>query len=204
MELKDFTPIKGYEQTHLINKKTQEVYSLIKHRTLRGSIQGGYIKYSLKNGDGLVKVRPLHRLMAETFIPNPNNHPVINHIDGNKLNNRVDNLEWCTWSHNNKEAYRLGLRNVSEKTRIQFMRDCHTPEIKAKAIENLKKSKDKSNKRMKEIYGFKIQLSKDGKQYFFDSCTDASLFLNVCSSSVCRAIKRKNNYVKGYKVEQIK
>ena len=46
----------------------------------------------------------------ETFKPNIDNLPCINHIDGNILNNSLDNLEWCTYGHNEKEAYRLGLK----------------------------------------------------------------------------------------------
>ena len=51
----------------------------------------------------------LHKLIAEYFIPNPNNYSCINHIDGDKLNNSLLNLEWCTLSHNTKHAYKLGL-----------------------------------------------------------------------------------------------
>ena len=50
----------------------------------------------------------LHRLVAETFIPNPNDYPVINHIDGNPSNNNVKNLEWCTQSYNVKCAFKCG------------------------------------------------------------------------------------------------
>lgn len=51
----------------------------------------------------------IHRLVAEAFIPNPHNYTIVNHIDGNKQNNKVQNLEWCSQSHNILEAYRLKL-----------------------------------------------------------------------------------------------
>ena len=60
----------------------------------------------------------IHTLLAIKYIPNPNNYPIINHIDGNKLNNSLDNLEWCTQSHNIKEASRLGLMDYSNNTNV--------------------------------------------------------------------------------------
>ena len=57
-----------------------------------------------------------HRLVASTYIPNPQNYQFVNHIDGNKLNNNINNLEWCTRSYNTKHAFETGLQtNVTNQ-----------------------------------------------------------------------------------------
>lgn len=61
----------------------------------------GYRQVSLKG-----KMRLVHRIVAEAFIPNPNNYPQINHIDENKTNNCVSNLEWCTQSQNMRAYFK--------------------------------------------------------------------------------------------------
>ncbi len=68
----------------------------------------GYLKVTLRNSDK-EKTRRLHRLVAETFIPNPENKPEVNHKDGNKFNNCVDNLEWNTDTENKRHAIATGL-----------------------------------------------------------------------------------------------
>lgn len=97
--------LERYKQNHsklqLVNEKILPLHI---------NKRNGYMYvYLNKNAKG--KYCRVHRLIAEAFIDNPNNLPQVNHIDGNKQNNRVDNLEWCTSKENIKHSYKLGLSN---------------------------------------------------------------------------------------------
>ena len=67
----------------------------------------GYYQINITN-----KCRRTHRLLAETFIKNPDNLETVNHIDGNKLNNNLSNLEWCTHGENIQHSYNLKNRSA--------------------------------------------------------------------------------------------
>lgn len=73
----------------------------------------GYLQISLKNEDNIRKTIKIHRLVAIAFIPNTLNKPEVNHINGNKLDNRMENLEWVTTHENCKHREKNGLGNVS-------------------------------------------------------------------------------------------
>ena len=163
----------------------------------------GYLTYHLKDKEGKIKAKKIHRLVAKTFIPNPNNYPVVNHINGNKLDNRIDNLEWCTISHNNKEAYRLGLRKVSPKTIEQFRRDCLKHKNIEIAIENLRKSKMKAVERAKKVNSKKICIYNEAFYKEFESEVQACNYLGVHKGSVDRVAKNPKWKVKGYYAKYI-
>lgn len=98
----------------VIGYENYQVSNLLKVRNNKGlilniSLNNNYYRVGLSKNN-VPKYIKLHRVIAIAFIPNPDNLPCINHIDGDKLNNNIDNLEWCTYRHNQLHAYRTGLR----------------------------------------------------------------------------------------------
>lgn len=86
----------------------------------------GYPSVTIRASDGQ-HTKNVHRLVAETFLPNPENKRTVNHIDGNKRNNRISNLEWNTVSENVAHAYRTGLKHRPDT--------CGSPKRRVRIVE---------------------------------------------------------------------
>jgi len=87
-----------------------KVWSNLSNKFLKPQLSlNGYYKFSLRNKNNGCSNVLLHRLIALAFIPNPYDLPQINHKDGNKLNNSLNNLEWCTPLYNVRHAYKNNL-----------------------------------------------------------------------------------------------
>lgn len=114
-------PVKGYESLYEVSnlgrvkglpKKVrckENNFRTVRERILKSNTnECGYMIVSLYKDKKCVHAR-VHRLVAQAFIPNTENKRCVNHIDGNKANNAVSNLEWCTHSENMYHAYQKGL-----------------------------------------------------------------------------------------------
>ena len=107
-----YKDIPGFEGKYMISNKGN-VMSMNYQNTRKPKVlipvkhHLGYLLVHL----GSSKIKMVHTLVAEAFIPNPEGKPFVNHIDGNKSNNVVSNLEWVTSKENMEHAIRTGLRN---------------------------------------------------------------------------------------------
>ena len=181
--IKDFEGL--YEVSNLGNVRSvdrvikfwnryQYVDVLFKGKLLKQHNLRGYKSVGLWKNSKMHNI-PIHRLVAKAFLENPLNKPQVNHIDGDKHNNRVDNLEWCTISENAKHAYRTGLKVIRDKQKEQ---------IKQLGLQSGKKVIQK------DLLGNIIKI--------FDSGRQASLELGISQGNISMCCNGYRKSVKGY------
>jgi hypothetical protein len=131
----------------------------------------GYMQVTImKNKKG--KSHLVHRLVAKAFLPNPENKPCVNHIDGNKKNNSVTNLEWCTYSENEKHSYSVLGKVNSRSGTGKF---------------------GKLNGMSKPVISIK-----DGIEQYFESISLAAKELKVFNSNIAKVLSGKYKHTGGY------
>lgn len=133
--MNELSMISGYNGLYAINRNGQvfRKKGLNNWKELKQYIIAGYNAVGLCV-KGKRTIKHVHRILAITYLPNPENKRCVNHIDGNKLNNELSNLEWATYSENSRHAFDIGLSTHSGE-------NCHTAIINsniAKAIYLLK------------------------------------------------------------------
>lgn len=116
--MEEWRDIKGYEGLYQVSNagRVRSLDREVKGKFLKGKVLSCYSKHTypvvaLCNAEGKKCVR-VHRIVAEAFLENYYNLPEVNHIDGNKNNNCVENLEWCTRTENVNHAWRTGLMSA--------------------------------------------------------------------------------------------
>lgn len=142
-------PVKGYEGLYEVsdNGNVRGLAKITGKRQIPIHIMTsriskfGYVMVSLCKNSKIFNAS-VHRLVAEAFIPNPDNLPCVNHIDGNKRNNTIQNLEWCSYSENNLHAYKTGLKDPMKCARHE-KRKPRTDEEKKHISEGVKKKYSK-------------------------------------------------------------
>lgn len=101
----------------VIKEKTGKTQTL-KGRVLKQRTNPGGYRYIELGKNGTKVTFAIHHLVAQAFMPNPGNKRTVNHIDGNKLDNSLINLEWATYSENLEHAYKTGLRRAVESSEV--------------------------------------------------------------------------------------
>lgn len=104
--------IDGYEN-YIITVNGNVINTNTDHMMKKQINNCGYYRVELSKS-GKTKKMFVHRLVASAYIPNKDNHPQVNHIDGDKLNNKFSNLEWCTASYNHKHSFKYLGRPVTK------------------------------------------------------------------------------------------
>lgn len=146
--------------------------------------KSGYLNADL-HLNGVKKSYRVHRLVAEAFIPNPDGKTEVNHIDGNKENNAVDNLEWATHKENMGHAFDNGLCQISDSHLQELKEKLSDPEVRKKASESRKRAVIRS----------------DGE--IFDSVKSAAESCGVKPSTISSHLHGRVKSVKGFTFEWI-
>ena len=194
----EIRPVKGFEEEYGVTRDGQ-VYSYRRKKFLKPILQGtGYYTVNLTKGK-VRKLSHIHRLVAEAFIPNPENKPCIDHINTAKVDNRVENLKWCTSKENSNNP--ISKARQSEKMKGKGVGRKMPLDVRIKkACANYKRYhegglNDYEERLAKPI----VQLSIDGTPVrSWNTSLEASQALKVRHRRILYCLEGKMKSLKGY------
>lgn len=187
-EGEEWRPVNGFESKYEVSNygrvrsidhevKSLGGYRTVKGRILKQRVEHGYCRVQLSISKHEHPHKQVHRLVAEAFVPNPDNKPEVNHIDGCKTNNCAENLEWATSSENSVHAIENGLQRPKTDEELQKMWDASSkPVIRddgewyasaSKAAESIgaeRSSVAKAIRRGGSIYGHTYHYADEGER----------------------------------------
>lgn len=155
-----FKPIIGYEDRYTISNKGR-VYSIKNQQYLKTSNRVGYPVVCLYETATSRRMHTVHRLVATHFIDNPDNKPQVNHIDTDRQNNHVTNLEWVTGAENTRHALKNGLivrRGIPHKIKPADVLDIRRLHAAGTSIADIMKVYPVSAHTIRRIATFKSHL----------------------------------------------
>ena len=180
-------PIIGYEGLYLIDSMGNIIsmpkqngsryvneYNILKQKI---SKRTGYYEVSLSK-NGILKTKLVHRLLAQHFIDNPLGLPEVNHKNGIKTDNRLENLEWCSVSQNTKHAYDNNLGGFKDVVDNNLAKINQTTSYKKIVIINIFTN----------------------EEYNCTSSKEAAKYLNTTIDNISRAIRTHQTFGKKYKI----
>lgn len=154
--------------------ETGKVYNTQTNKELKGTIKDGYRIVQLWN-ENKPSIQRVHRLVAQAFLDNPNNLPVVHHKDNNRLNNCVKNLEWMSYAENNKYENKLTPTSQFKEDTIETDEDIWLPfRNSIYLISNTGKVKNSKTKKLLKgsltndgYIRYDLRLPNEGKKHYF-------------------------------------
>lgn len=185
-QVSNFGRVRSIDRTIVAGGQKREVVGLIL-KTIKDKDGYDTVSFKMYDGDRGHKKR-VHRLVAEAFIDNPNSYPCVDHINGIRDDNRVENLRWCTAKMN--ANFELAKKNRSEAIKQSYVNNPDLRTIRANTF-------GKSNMRRIEVFENGNSLG------VFESQTQASAFLGISQSLISSCMRNGTTSKKGITVKNI-